>query len=205
MSRLFETASKQIKPGGEVHVTYIFVVAPTEHACDDRSPFSWQAKRRGAHLSCSPRYSSIRPLALIFIVCEEGGRISGRLESSDANQIPVLPVLAHVDNTYKQSASRPQVITVLCPIRSVYPGPGKKTNIIFFNVVVGSPGPDCPYEPRRVLIVVRVNHYEKRRATCLLTRFISLRFKTLTPTIRVLTQTPDTKCRTRNMTRTMDK
>ena len=152
MSRLFETASKQIKPGGEVHVTYIFVVAPTEHACDDRSPFSWQAKRRGAHLSCSPRYSSIRPLALIFIVCEEGGRISGRLESSNANQIPVLlyavPVLALVDNTHKQSkngstyslhgsvvpgshthqssVSRPQAITVLCLFAAYIRAQGRK-------------------------------------------------------------------------------
>ena len=60
-------------------------------------------------------------------------------------------------HTHQSSASRPQVVTARCPIRSVYSGPGKKTNIIFFNVVVGPPRSDCPYEPRRVLIVACVN------------------------------------------------
>ena len=48
MSRLFETVSKQIKSGGKVHVTYIFVVAqlnmPTMTA-----PLSHGKQREEAH------------------------------------------------------------------------------------------------------------------------------------------------------------
>ena len=58
-------------------------------------------------------------------------------------------------HTHQSSASRPQVATARCPIRSVYSGPGKKTNIIFFKL--DPPRSDCPYEPRRVLIVACVN------------------------------------------------
>ena len=126
-------------------------------------------QREEAHAShARPATPSPTPRLLYSLRATKEGRLSGRLEPSGC----VWP------HTHQSSASRPQVVTAQCPICSMYSYSGKKTNIIFFNVVVGPPGPDCPYEPRRVLIVVRVNVSSDV--------VYSFRFKTLTPTVRVL-------------------
>ena len=157
MSRLFETV-KQIKPGGKVHVTYIFVVAQLN------------TPTMTAPLSCSPRYSFTRFLALVSIVCEEGGedQWAPRVLRCQPNTGPtVRSTRSRTRRQHPQTVQKwkyiqsariccawlpyPPVLSVAStgdhspvPIRSVYPGPGKKTNIISFNVVVGPPRSRLP-------------------------------------------------------------
>ena len=62
-------------------MTYTFVVAHLKMPAMT-APLSHGKQREEAHLSCSPRHSSTRPSALVFTMCDEGGRLGGPLESS---------------------------------------------------------------------------------------------------------------------------